>query len=232
MHSKGDISAPTCNDCHGNHGALPPSVGSVANACGTCHGKVAKLFAQTRMKHKFEEVGVIGCAVCHGTHQTFNPGDAMISASEGALCSRCHNPENPRYGATIAGAHVAKRIRAKLDELKSNIEIANSKVRQAELLGMEVRGSRYDLHQAFDALTNARTQVHTFSPGPIDDAVDAGLKVTAAVQESADAALREHANRRLWLAGSLIPILIVVALLLIVIRRMPFPETTYDHPPD
>ena len=30
-----DLSAPTCNDCHGNHGAAPPGVGAVANVCGT-----------------------------------------------------------------------------------------------------------------------------------------------------------------------------------------------------
>ena len=61
----GDLSAPTCNDCHGNHGAVPPQVKSVANACGMCHGKVADLFAKTRMKHRFEEAGLPGCATCH-----------------------------------------------------------------------------------------------------------------------------------------------------------------------
>src|SRR6266571_4890389 len=35
-----DLSAPTCNDCHGNHGAAPPGVGSVATVCGTCHAVV------------------------------------------------------------------------------------------------------------------------------------------------------------------------------------------------
>ncbi|RIK78597.1 MAG: hypothetical protein DCC68_14925 [Planctomycetota bacterium] len=228
MLSKGDISAPTCNDCHGNHGALPPSVGSVANACGTCHGKVSKLFAETRMKHKFEVAGMPGCAVCHGTHQTFNPGDSMIGMGDGALCAKCHNPANPQLGATLAGADLAKNIHAKLDELKRNIELAGDKVREAERLGMEVRGSRYDLHQAFDALTNARTLIHTFKPGPVDEAVDEGLKVTASVQESAAAALREHTYRRWWLAGSLVPILIVVGLLVATIRRTPLPESRYD----
>ena len=35
-----DLSAPTCNDCHGNHGAAPPGVGAVANVCGTCHARL------------------------------------------------------------------------------------------------------------------------------------------------------------------------------------------------
>ena len=41
---RGDTAAPACNDCHGNHGAVPPGVQSVANICGKCHGREASLF--------------------------------------------------------------------------------------------------------------------------------------------------------------------------------------------
>src|SRR5581483_3967833 len=34
---RGDSSAPTCSTCHGNHGATPPGVASVANICANCH---------------------------------------------------------------------------------------------------------------------------------------------------------------------------------------------------
>jgi len=37
MYDKGDLTAPTCNDCHGNHGATPPGVESVSFVCGQCH---------------------------------------------------------------------------------------------------------------------------------------------------------------------------------------------------
>ena len=75
---KGDLSAATCNNCHGNHGAVPPAVGSVANACGTCHGKIATLFADTRMKHRFEEAKLPGCATCHSNHKIQLPTDQMV----------------------------------------------------------------------------------------------------------------------------------------------------------
>ena len=75
---KGDLSAPTCNNCHGNHGAVPPAVGSVANACGTCHGKIAGLFADTRMKHRFEQERLPGCATCHSSHKIQLPSDKMV----------------------------------------------------------------------------------------------------------------------------------------------------------
>ena len=87
---KGDLSAPTCNNCHGNHGAVPPAVGSVANACGTCHGKIAGLFADTRMKHRFEEERLPGCATCHGSHEIQPPSDKMVGMEGGAVCVTCH----------------------------------------------------------------------------------------------------------------------------------------------
>lgn len=221
---KGDLSAPTCNDCHGNHGAMPPGVDSVANACGTCHGKVSKLFAETRMKHRFEEEGLPGCATCHGNHQTIHPTDDMLGMSESAVCLGCHNPEKEQHGASVAGAETAKAMRAMLDELKVQIAEGEKKVEEAERLGMEVRGPRFDLRQADDALTNARSLVHSFAREPFEEAVGEGTRVVSEVKERAEAALEEHTQRRVWLAGSLIPILLVVGLLLAYIRTMPLPE--------
>jgi predicted CXXCH cytochrome family protein len=220
MFKKGDRSAPTCNDCHGNHGAMPPGVDSVANACGTCHGKVAKLFADTTMKHRFEEIGLPGCATCHGAHLTTNPTDSRLGMDDKALCSSCHNPQNPQHGATTAGAEVARTMRSRLDQLKQEIASAEQAVKEADRMGMEVRGPRYDLRQAFDALTNSRTLVHSFKPGPMGEAIDTGLKATTDVKKLAQRALREYTDRRIWLAGSLVPILLVVGLLLVYIRTL------------
>jgi predicted CXXCH cytochrome family protein len=200
---------------------MPPGVDSVANACGTCHGKVSKLFAEATMKHKFEQIGLPGCATCHGTHAIAHPGDELLGMQSTALCFNCHNPDNPKYGATLAGAEAAGAMRARLDQLKQEIDDAERLVREAERLGMEVRGPRYDLRQAFDALTNARTQVHSFKPAPVEAALEEGLKVTSDVKDRAQGALHEHTQRRWWLAASLVPILVVVGLLLRYIRTLP-----------
>jgi hypothetical protein len=90
----------------------------------------------------------------------------MLGMESSTFCFNCHNPENPKYGATLAGAETARAMRARLDLLKREIETAEGMVQEAEQLGMEVRSPRFDLRQAFDALTNARTQVHSFKPDP------------------------------------------------------------------
>ena len=41
---RGDLSAPTCTTCHGNHGARPPGVANITNVCSNCHVFQAQLF--------------------------------------------------------------------------------------------------------------------------------------------------------------------------------------------
>ena len=224
MLEKGDVSAPTCNDCHGNHGAMPPDVDSVANACGGCHGKVADLFAETRMKHKFEKVGLPGCAACHDNHQIVSPTDEMLGMGSGTICIECHEQEKVRYEATLAGAMIAKTMRDGLDQLKLAIAEAEAVVEEAETLGMEVSGPSFELHQAKDALTNARSLIHGFSVEPVEEALAEGRKVAEDVKSRAEEALQDYTNRRVWLAASLLPILIVIVLLVLYIRVLPIPK--------
>jgi predicted CXXCH cytochrome family protein len=221
-----DMSAATCNDCHGNHGAVPPEVNSVANACGTCHVKVANLFANTQMKHRFEQQNLPGCVTCHGNHEIHLPSDEMLGMQTSAVCAKCHN--DGKFGATWTGAEVAKTIREKLDELKLQIAECKAKVAEAERLGMEVRGPRFDLRKAEMALTNARTQIHSFALEPTNQTLLDGLQVTSDVQASAQHALDQYTYRRIWLAVSTLPILLAVVLLILYIRVLPIPD---NRPP-
>jgi hypothetical protein len=114
-------------------------------------------------------------------------------------------------------------MRQGLETLKQQIKDAEAKLQEADRLGMEVRGPRFDLRQAVDALTNARSMIHAFAGDPVQKALDEGLTVASDVKNRAEGALKEHEYRRVWLAGSLIPILLVVGLLIAYIRTMPTP---------
>lgn len=87
---KGDLSAPTCNDCHGNHGATPPGVDSVAFVCGQCHGREAGLFRGSAKQAGFQEhnllmAGMDGCGDCHG-----EPQAAVTRVAHFTECATCH----------------------------------------------------------------------------------------------------------------------------------------------
>ena len=64
-----DVSAPACNDCHGNHGAFPPGADSVAMVCGQCHPINKELFLASPHKTAFQRLGLPECVACHGNHE-------------------------------------------------------------------------------------------------------------------------------------------------------------------
>jgi len=88
-----DLSAPTCNDCHGNHGATPPGLDSVAFVCGQCHGREASLFRESPKHAGFElhnelmlpEMSAEGCADCHG-----EPQASLDNLQQFTECTICH----------------------------------------------------------------------------------------------------------------------------------------------
>jgi hypothetical protein len=113
MFEKGDITAPTCNDCHGNHGAAPPGIASVGYICGNCHGREAGLFRDSIKAAAFEnhndmmqdasgcgdchddkqEVTLTRfteCVTCHENHAVVRPTSAIFADLPEIPCMICH----------------------------------------------------------------------------------------------------------------------------------------------
>lgn len=119
MLEREDLSAPTCNDCHGNHGATPPGLDSITFVCGQCHGREAGLFRGSKKHAGFETHNEIladsdapgcdlchqvpaalselppirsfgECTTCHGNHGIVRPTLAMFSPLPETPCAFCH----------------------------------------------------------------------------------------------------------------------------------------------
>lgn len=205
----GDLSAPTCNDCHGNHGAAPPGVGAVANVCGTCHAVFATKFATSTHAQIFDR----GCVECHSNHDIAQPSDAMLGTDDKALCVTCHSEGDNGFKA--AGA-----MRSGIDKLKAAIAHSESLVASAENAGMDMDDETLALREASNHLTLARTEMHAFNPEPVAAVIDEGLGVTVKVDAEGQAALDEVAYRKRGLAVSLGFILLVVVALAAKIRTL------------
>jgi hypothetical protein len=91
---RGDLSAPTCNDCHGNHGAVPPGVESVSLVCGHCHGREADLFRASAKREGFLDhnrfLSSVGgnCGTCHPPPA---PPSSLTGLRHFAECATCHD---------------------------------------------------------------------------------------------------------------------------------------------
>lgn len=146
MFDKGDLTAPTCNDCHGNHGATPPGLDSVAFVCGQCHGREAELFRDSPKQAGFHlhneylaDAGETGCATCHeepepqaavrtvhsftecttchGNHAIIRPTVGMLSPLPEVPCAFCHEGTGPLADTVAEPPSVVANYEEKRDEL-------------------------------------------------------------------------------------------------------------------
>jgi Cytochrome c3 len=209
----GDLSAPTCTTCHGNHGAAPPGVASVAFVCGTCHVFQEQLFDAGPHKEAFASASEPACLVCHSNHRIVHPTDALIGVGKQAVCVRCHFEGDPGYRA-------ADKIHADLAKLSAAIERSDSILAKAQDSGMEVGEAVLEEGQARDALTKARVTLHSVDPAKVGADVQAGLKVARKTYQAGVAALAERDYRRKGLGLALLAIAAVLAGLWLLIRQV------------
>jgi len=160
MLTKGDLSAPTCNDCHGNHGAAPPGLDSITFVCGQCHGREADLFRASE-KHALlvdhndylADAGTDGCAACHeapepaaelttvtaftdcttchGNHGVIRPTVAMLSPLPSTPCAFCHE------GAGVFGGDGATEVPEPTKKQQHYEETLAGLLQQADAQGWE-----------------------------------------------------------------------------------------------
>jgi predicted CXXCH cytochrome family protein len=213
LYVRQDLSAPTCNDCHGNHGATPPGIASVANVCGQCHMRQAELFRASPHKAAFDQREFGECIKCHSNHFIAKPGDEMIGTGEKPVCVTCHTAGDK--GFIAAGA-----MRARIDELIGSIDQSTQILDRAERAGMEVSRPKFEMKEATDALTHARVLIHSSSTAEVDKVVAPGLAASVKGYQAGLAALAELRFRREGLAVSLVFILFLAVLVYLKVKQI------------
>ncbi|MBI3476399.1 MAG: cytochrome c3 family protein [Acidobacteria bacterium] len=210
---RGDLSAPTCTTCHGNHGAAPPGVASVANVCSTCHVFQAQLFESSPHKEAFASAGLPGCVTCHSNHDIVHPTDEFIGIGDKAICTQCHTDGD-------AGFVAAARMKQQLVKLAGSIDAADQILGRAERSGMEVSQPKLELTQAKDSLIKARVTIHSLNEAKVETNVKPGLETAAKEYDAGKKALAERNHRRVGLGLSLIAIALVLIGLRLYIKRI------------
>lgn len=212
LYEKHDLSAPTCNDCHGNHGAAPPGLTSVANVCGQCHSRQAELFQKSPHKEPFDKMQRGECLRCHSNHDIKPPTDMMAGVGPGSVCVSCHNNDKGFVAAQNIGSDLGD-VSAKIDDAKEILD-------RAEKAGMEVSHAKFDLRDASDGLTQARVLVHTGSSDQIHKALTPAMENATKNYAAGEYAFSELSFRRKGLAVSLIFILFLAGLVYLKIRQI------------
>ncbi len=212
---KEDLSAPVCNDCHGNHGAAPPDASSLSDVCGNCHAIEASLYQVSPHRAAFAEQSLPMCETCHGNHDIEHPSDALIGLSSEHLCGTCHSGDEPGPAPRAIDS-----MRVSFATLTQAVDSAKYLVAEAGRRGMMTSDEEFALGEIDQTLIHLRSGVHAATLDSLTPKFADGMIKAAAVQSGAAALIDEYYFRR-WGLGVASGIITLLALALYLkIRRI------------
>ena len=211
----GDLGAPACNDCHGNHGASPPGVASLSAVCGNCHALQMDLFNNSPHRDAFAANEFPMCETCHGNHAINLPSDRLVGTDDEALCSECHSADDG-----TAGFPTAAGISSRLAALVSAHDDAARELDDARQRGMMTADEEFRLKEVAQYLIQTRTLVHAFDSMIVAEEADKGIALAATVKANASGLIEEYYFRRKGLGLATLFITILALALYLKIRRL------------
>lgn len=211
---KHDVSAPACNDCHGNHGAIPVGVKSISHICGTCHVLNADLFSQSPHADAFEKKNIPQCEACHSNHLIKHPTDEMLGTATGSVCIKCH--KNKDDGGFLTALYMKSHI----DSILIKKQQAIKQLDNAEGKGMDVSDYRYSLKDLKQNLIEARTITHKSSLKDFKQTLKKGSTIVNEALTGANSAIDDYYFRRWGLGGATLIITFLVIILYWRIKRI------------
>ncbi len=212
LFERGDLSAPVCNDCHGNHGAAPPGVSSLVAVCGTCHAIESEMFNASPHKEAYEETDFPMCMTCHSNHKILKPQDKWIGTEEPALCIECHSADDGTKGLETA-AGISNALKSLV---KSQAE-AQAILDEAIEKGMATTDVEFTMKELRQSLIQTRTTLHSFNIDSVMPKAETGMKQAEDVKKNSAELIEEFYFRRKGLGvTSLIFTFLIIGLYLII----------------
>ncbi len=121
--SEGDALAPTCVDCHGNHGIVPPSSDRVQTVCFKCHSSQAEYYKESPHWAVYKKEGEPVCLHCHNNHDVEHPTVDKFTGDNDNDCIGCHDSSEPAYQL---GVEMQSAMRSTVDAVtKASTDLSN-----------------------------------------------------------------------------------------------------------
>jgi len=197
---RGDLGAPACNTCHGNHAASPPGVAQVSRSCSLCHSANASLFDGSKHKHAFDQHNWPECGQCHSNHAIAKTHDSMLGTGAGQLCGDCHRQYARENPDCIKTADYFHDTITRMDQARTRLIAASEKVAAR---GLDVEPINNDVTELGDALKKSRTYVHSFSQSTFQQVAMPGEKAVQQTDVLVNKAREEYKYRQIGLTVSI-----------------------------
>ena len=206
-----DPRAPTCETCHGTHGASPPGFSEVANVCGSCHSATQDYYLKS--VHANNAPGTPKCVTCHGRYDVMTPSEAMFTGTDIRDCSSCHPANSPQAAAV-------KQLSDMITASAKAYDDASNELAKAAGTGLIVAPEEVNLASAKTNLVTARAAQHTLSIDVVKAQTDKAIRIANQVQADAKKAEDESIFRREAMAIGLVVLALAVGSLYLIRREL------------
>ena len=156
LFEKKDMGVATCISCHGNHGAVPPGVKDIGEACGKCHINERTNFLES-VHAKITGSNFSQCVACHSNHD-IQPVSLDLYTK---ACGKCHEPKSKAFAY---GQKMWRNLYAAQEDLKE----ARGIVKQAGIEGIFVEAETALLEDAKTKVFEMGPAQHTLSSGKVE----------------------------------------------------------------
>lgn len=205
---KNDRSAPTCANCHGNHGAAPPGVSEVGNVCGKCHINSETYFAKSPHFEAMQKKKMSQCNSCHSNHAIKYPDLSMFDNT----CSKCHDASSGAYKR-------GQQIKALILEADDQIDKAKELIRKAKAKGQDVSEYETQLEQANTDMLQVEPVSHTLLLSEVEPVTNSARTVSGDIASSVHNYLESLRMRKVGLGIVWLFIFFVVVVLYLKVKR-------------
>jgi hypothetical protein len=149
--------APSCNSCHGVHGATPPGVGDIDKVCGHCHTETRKAFLAGPHYPAMAEADLPECSSCH-SHHAIERQD--LESLEG-LCADCHGTDSDE-------AALGSKLHTLIVAASEEVDAAEELLEEASRVPLHVEDHLSRVEEARTYLTETAPLVHAVTMEPVE----------------------------------------------------------------
>lgn len=149
--------APSCNSCHGVHGATPPGVGDIDKVCGSCHTETRRAFLAGPHYPSMAEADLPECSSCHSNHRIVRQELADLEA----LCVECHAEDSEE-------AAIGRKMHTLIITASDEVDAAEALLARAAQVPLHVEDHLSRVEEARTYLTEAEPLVHTVSTEAVE----------------------------------------------------------------
>ncbi len=171
---KGNPNSPTCVDCHGTHGAVPPRVGDIEKVCGKCHIKTREYFLKSYHSKVWEELGYLECEGCHSNHYVKKTSHNLFKEK----CITCHTQDSKNY--KIAEEIYTLFITAEMEILK-----AEELIEEIKKIPLDVEDFLGRIEEARTYLIEAEPVSHSLLMDEIKTLINKSKSIAKEIQREA-----------------------------------------------